>query len=188
MSLPHPEENPWTILDSKLIYENPWIRVDEHQVLNPSGNPGIYGVVHYQHDAIGIVPYEKGEIWMVGQYRFPLKEYSWEIPEGGHDKRESHLDSAKRELKEETGLVAANWSPLLEMNLSNSVSDEWGIVYLATDLKQEMAEPEDTEDLMVKKVPLETLYAMVESRQIRDSLSVAAIYKLMYLKASGQLS
>jgi len=187
MKLPHPKENPWQILDSTLIYENPWIRVDEHQVLNPAGKPGIYGVVHYQFDAIGILPYEDGHIWLVGQYRFPLKEYQWEIPEGGHDPQESHLDSAKRELKEETGMSASHWEPLLEMNLSNSVSDEWGIVYLATGLKEGISQPEETEELMVRKLPLEEVYEMVEQRVIRDSLTVGAIYKMMLMKYQGKL-
>lgn len=187
MKLPHPKENPWQIKSSRLIYENPWIRIDEHQVINPSGNPGIYGVVHYQANAIGVVPYEDGCIWMVGQYRFPLKEYQWEIPEGGGPFNESPLEAAKRELQEETGLMAEKWESLLEMNLSNSVSDEWGIVYLATKLSQGEATPEETEELMVRKVPLEDLYEMVEKRIIRDSLTVGAIYKMMLLKIQGKL-
>ncbi|MCI4669643.1 MAG: NUDIX hydrolase [Bacteroidia bacterium] len=187
MNLPHPQENPWQIKSSKLIYENPWIRVDEHQVINPSGNPGIYGVVHFQSNAIGVVPYENGEIWMVGQYRFPLEEYQWEIPEGGGPFDEDPLEAAKRELKEETGLTAKNWEPLLEMNLSNSVSDEWGIVYLATGLESGIASPEETEDLLVRKVSLELAYEMVEKRIIRDSLTVGAIYKMMLLKLQGKL-
>lgn len=187
MNLPHPKKNPWQIKRTIAIYENPWIRVEEHQVINPSGNPGIYGVVHYQANAIGIVPYEAGQIWMVGQYRFALNEYQWEIPEGGGPFDEAPLEAAKRELKEETGLIAENWEPLLEMNLSNSVSDEWGIVYLATGLSKGEATPEETEDLMVRKVPLEEVYELVEKRIIRDSLTVGAVYKMMLLKLQGKL-
>lgn len=185
--LPHPSENPWQILASEEKYRNPWISLTEHQVLNPNGNPGIYGTVHFWNHAIGVVPYESGDIWLVGQYRFPLNEYSWEIPEGGGSKEESTEVSALRELKEETGLVAQTLTPLFEMNLSNSVSDEWGIVYLATDLEQGDAMPEDTEQLMVKRVPLGDAYDMVEKRLIKDSLSVAAIYKLMLMKVHKQL-
>ncbi len=180
-------ENPWTILSTADIYENPWIKVVEHQVLNPAGGQGIYGVVHFQNLAIGVVPYDNGDIWMVGQYRFPLEAYSWEIPEGGGPLGIDALDSAKRELKEETGLEADDYQVLLEMDLSNSVSDERAIVYLATGLRQGEAEPEDTEELVVKKISLEEAYAMVERREIRDSLTVAAIYKMMVMREKGIL-
>jgi len=180
-------DNPWKTLEEKLIYHNPWIRVTEYQVLNPSGNPGIYGVVSYQNQAVGVVPYEAGYIWMVGQYRYPLKRYSWEIPEGGGPLGEPTMETAMRELLEETGLSASHYEPLLEMHLSNSVSDEWGIVYLATGLTQGKAAPEETEDLQVKKMKLEEVYQQVETREITDSLTVAAIYKLMLLKYMGKL-
>lgn len=186
-TLPHPDHNPWQTRSSRLIYENPWIALTECQVLTPAGKPGIYGVVHFHHQAVGVVPYEAGYIWLVGQYRYPLKQYSWEIPEGGGASHESPLEAAKRELKEETGLAAAHYQPLLEMHLSNSVSDEWGIVYLATGLTQGQATPEDTEELRVRRVSLEEAYAEVEARHITDSLSVGAIYKLMLMQAQGKL-
>lgn len=181
------EKNPWTILSSAEQYDNPWIKVTEHQVLNPSGGKGIYGVVHFKNLAIGVVPYEDGWIWMVGQYRFPLEAYSWEIPEGGGPHGIDALDSAKRELQEETGLTAAHYRPILEMDLSNSVSDERAIVYLATGLSQGEAAPEETEDLKLRKMRLEEVYEMVERREIRDSLTVAAVYKMMLMKARGEL-
>ena len=181
------QKNPWTTLESKEIYSNPWIKVTEHQVLNPAGNPGIYGSVHFKNHAIGVVPYEDGFIWMVGQYRYVLETYSWEIPEGGSPKGESPEETARRELKEETGLIAETLTPIMEMHLSNSVSDEWGIVYLATGLSQEEAEPEETEDLQIKKMSLEEVYEGVERREITDSLTVGAIYKLMLMKQMGQL-
>jgi 8-oxo-dGTP pyrophosphatase MutT (NUDIX family) len=145
-------------------------------------------VVHFQNQAIGVVPYQAGDIWLVGQYRYPLQRYSWEIPEGGGAADESPLAAAQRELKEETGLTADHYQPLLEMHLSNSVSDEWGIVYLATGLTQGEANPEETEELRVRRVSLQAAYAEVEARRITDSLSVAAIYKLMLLQAQGQLT
>ncbi|MFK7969067.1 MAG: NUDIX domain-containing protein [Bacteroidia bacterium] len=180
-------KNPWKILASKPIYTNPWISLTEHEVTNPSGNPGIYGVVSFKNAAVGVVPYEDGHIWMVGQYRFPLERYSWEIPEGGGEPSETPLAAAQRELQEETGLVAAQYEPLLEMHLSNSVSDEWGIVYLATGLTQGEASPEDTEDIRLQKMSLEEVYRRVEAREITDSLTVAAIYKMMILKLEGKL-
>ena len=180
-------KNPWTILSSSFQYENPWIKVDEHQVLNAAGNPGIYGTVHFKNQAVGVVPYEKGYIWMVGQYRFPLKKYSWEIPEGGGPWGEAPLDTAKRELAEETGLSAKLYQPILEMHLSNSVSDEWGIVYLATDLSHGLSHPEEDEELLIQKWSLDEAYERVEQREVTDSLTVAAIYKLMVMESRGEL-
>ena len=180
-------ENPWQTLSEQAIYENNWIQVSEFQVLNPSGKAGIYGVVHFKNFAIGIVPYQNGEIWLVGQYRYPLKKYSWEIIEGGGNTEISPLESAARELKEETGMTAETYLPIVEMHLSNSVSDEWSIVYLATGLTQGEAEPEETEQLQVRKVSLEQAFEEVEAGEITDSLSVAAIYKLMLMKMQGKL-
>ena len=187
MSTPDETHNPWTTLSSRPIYNNPWIEVTEHQVLNPSGGKGIYGVVHFHNLAVGIVPYEKGEIWMVGQYRFPLQAYSWEIIEGGGPLNEDPLESARRELKEETGLVAHHYQTLLEMDLSNSVSDEKCIVYLATGLSLGEATPEETEELALQKMPLQELFEKVEKAEIRDSLTVAATYKLMVMQLKGEL-
>jgi len=175
--------NPWTILSEKEIYSNPWIKLTEYQVLNPSGNPGIYGKVHFNNLAIGIVPLnEKGELVLVGQYRFPLNAYSWEIPEGGGKLGIDPLDSAKRELLEETGLVAKKWEKLLEMHLSNSVTDELAIIYLATDLEQHAAEPEDTEELAHRTISLQEAWLEVKSGKITDSMTVAAIQRLMLMK------
>lgn len=187
MSKTPAQDNPWTILSSKEIYDNPWIRLTEHQVLNPGGGKGIYGVVHFHNLAIGVVPYDNGDIWMVGQYRFPLEAYSWEIPEGGGPLGIDALESAKRELREETGLEAAEYRVLLEMDLSNSVSDERAIVYLATDLTEGEAEPEETEDLVIQKMSLEEAYELVERREIRDSLTVTAIYRMMLMKERGEI-
>lgn len=180
-------KNPWTTLKKTIKYDNPWIRVEEHDVLNPAGNPGIYGAVHFKNQAVGVVPYENGQVWMVGQYRYVLDLYSWEIPEGGGPEGEDPLETAKRELQEETGLVADTYEKLLELHLSNSVSDEWGIVYLATDLHQGEAEPEETEELHIRKMSVEELYEEVEAGRITDSLTVAAAYKLMLLKTMGRL-
>ncbi|MDW3645993.1 MAG: NUDIX hydrolase [Bacteroidia bacterium] len=180
-------KNPWKTLSSKIIYDNPWIKVQEDQVLNPSGKPGIYGTIHFKNQAVGVVPYEDGYIWMVGQYRYPLDIYSWEIPEGGGLWDENPLDTAKRELQEETGLRADRYEKLLEMHISNSVTDEWGIVYLAQGLKEGEANPEEDEDIRVEKMSLDYVYGEVEAGKITDSLTVAAIYKLMLLKAQGKL-
>ena len=184
----HPEENPWQTVSEKEIYDNPWISLTEYKVINPSGNPGIYGKVHFKGFAIGIVPLDDAmNIYLVGQYRFPLKQYSWEIPEGGGAFDVDPLDSAKRELLEETGLKAIRWTELQRMHLSNSVSDELSIIYLAQDLQQFEAEPEDTEQLIIKKVSFNEAYRMVHEGEITDSVSVAAILKIRLMQLEGSL-
>jgi 8-oxo-dGTP pyrophosphatase MutT (NUDIX family) len=181
--------NPWKVLGEKKMYDNPWISLTEYDVLNPSGGKGIYGKVHFKNLAIGVLPLDAQlNTWLVGQYRFPLNQYSWEIPEGGGSKDVEPLESARRELLEETGLVAAEWSPLIEMHLSNSVSDEHAIIFLARNLKQQEAEPEETEQLQIKKVSFEEAWQMVEKGMITDSMSVAAILKVKLMIADGRIS
>ena len=176
------EVNPWTTLERKEIYDNNWINVNEHQVINPSGGQGIYGVVHFTNLAIGILPLdEDNNTWLVGQYRYPLQAYSWEIPEGGGPLGLDPLDGAKRELLEETGLTATNWTELQRMHLSNSVSDELAIIYVARGLTMGVAAPEETEDLQLRKLPFEEAYQMVLDGRITDSMSVAAILKTKVL-------
>jgi len=176
------ENNPWTTLETKEVYDNNWINVNEHQVINPSGGPGIYGVVHFKNVAIGILPLdENNNTWLVGQYRYPLNAYSWEIPEGGGPLGLDPLDGAKRELLEETGLVATEWTELQRMYLSNSVSDELAVIYVARGLTMGEAEPEETEQLMLRKLPFENAYQMVLNGTITDSMSVAAILKTKIL-------
>jgi 8-oxo-dGTP pyrophosphatase MutT (NUDIX family) len=184
----HPEDNPWTIVSSQNIYDNPWINLTEHQVINPSGGPGIYGQVHFKNLAIGIIPLdEEDNTWLVGQYRFTLNEYTWEIPEGGGPLGTDPLDSAKRELLEETGMTAKNWTEIQRMHLSNSVSDELSIIYIARELSYGEAEPEETEQLQIRKLPFNEAYKMVIDGLITDSLSVAAILKIRLLKLEGKL-
>jgi 8-oxo-dGTP pyrophosphatase MutT (NUDIX family) len=183
------QHNPWQIKGEQVKYDNPWIQVTHYDVVNPSGGNGIYGKVHFKSKAIGVLPLDEAlNTWLVGQYRFPLNQYSWEIPEGGGPLGTDPLASAKRELLEETGLVAAQWSPLFEMHLSNSVSDEHGLVYLARQLEQHEAEPEETEQLVVKKMPFEAAYRMVEDGTITDSLSVAAILKVKLMLLDGRIA
>ncbi len=182
-----PEMPSWRTITSKIIYDNPWISLTDHQVITPSGQSGQYGVVAFKNRAVGIVPYEDGYIWLVGQTRFPLGQYSWEIPEGGCPAGEEPEDCAHRELQEETGISAAHLKPLFQMHLSNSVTDEWGIVYLATDLTQGDPNPDPTEDISVRKISLNDFYAEVEQGDITDSLTVGACYKLMLLQARGEL-
>lgn len=182
------QDNPWVIKGEKQLYTNPWITVTEYDVINPAGGKGIYGKVYFKNTAIGILVLdEEHNTYLVGQYRFTLNTYCWEIPEGGSPLTLDPLENGKRELREETGLVAANWEVLLQMHLSNSVTDEYAIVYLATGLTQQEAEPEETEQLVVKKMPFEEAYQMVEKGVITDAISVAAIIKVKLLLAEGKL-
>lgn len=182
------EENPWKTLEAKAIYENPWIQLTEFDVINPGGGTGIYGKVHFKNRAVGVMVLDnQGNTYLVGQYRYTIDEYSWEIPEGGGPIESDPLESAKRELLEETGLVAQQWELLAEMHLSNSVSDELAILYLATDLTQYQSEPEETEALQIKKLPFEAAFQMVMDGSIKDSMSVAAILKTKLLFLEGKL-
>ena len=179
-------ENPWQTLSSEEKYNNNWIKVTEHQVINPSGGQGIYGEVHFKNIAIGVLPLDENHhTWLVGQYRFPLKAYSWEIPEGGGPLGTDPEFSAKRELVEETGLIAEKLIEIQRMHLSNSVSDELAIIYLAQNLTQGLAQPEETEDLQLIKVPFSKAYQMVMDGEITDSMSVAAILKVHILIKEG---
>nr|MBA3899578.1 NUDIX hydrolase [Bacteroidota bacterium] len=153
------EKNPWVTLKEETVYESAWIRVDKHDVLNPAGNPGEYSVIHFKNIAIGIIALDDDlNTWIVGQYRYALKAYSWEIPEGGGKLDVAPLESAKRELLEETGIIAQDWSVIQQMHLSNSVSDEQAIIYLAKGLTFGAPDPEETEELNVRKLPFEELY------------------------------
>ncbi|UTA66161.1 NUDIX hydrolase [Emticicia sp. 21SJ11W-3] len=182
------KHNPWTILDTEVKYDNNWIQVVHQNVLNPNGGKGIYGTVHFKNIAIGIVPVDsEGYTWLVGQYRFPLEEYSWEIPEGGSPEGEDMLESAKRELLEETGLVAEQWTMISKLHTSNSVCKEVAYIYLAEGLTQGNSQPEETEQLQIRKIPLRQAYEMVMKDEITDSISVAGILKTMLLKFPQQL-
>lgn len=176
------EKNPWKTLSGKLVYENPWIQVNEYQVVNPSGNPGIYGIVSFKGRAVGIIPLDNdGNTWLVGQYRYALNEYSWEIPMGVVPPDETYEQGALRELKEETGLTAQNLEFLCKIHTSNSVTDEVGMVYVARELMAGETEFDDTEDIKVKKLPFKEALEWAMDGRITDSLSVGGILKLARL-------
>ena len=175
MSTDETQRNPWRQLSSEVVYDNPWIRVREDQVLRPDGERGIYGVVHFKQLAVGILALEDDFIYLVGQYRYPLETYSWEIPEGGCAEGEDPLEAARRELQEETGLRARHWTKLGEAHLSNSVSDELAVWYLATGLTQGERNPEGTEQLEVRRVKFDEALRMALTGEITDSISQLAI-------------
>ncbi|RQP18343.1 NUDIX hydrolase [Parapedobacter defluvii] len=168
--------NNWKTIRIDQVYDNPWIQVEHREVTTPANKPGIYGVVKFKNKAIGILPVDdEGYIYLVGQFRYPLGEYSWEIPEGGGPLDEDPLETAKRELREETGLVAERWERIGRIHTSNSVTDEEGFIYLATGLQPGEAEPEETEELQLKRVPLTEAAEMVMRGEITDSISMCGI-------------
>jgi 8-oxo-dGTP pyrophosphatase MutT (NUDIX family) len=181
-------KNPWTVLSCATVYENEWIRVDHHEVLSPAGGPGVYGTVHFKNHATGVVPIdEHGNVILVGQYRFSLQAYSWEIPEGGGAHSVAALESAQRELREECGLVARQWLEILGMDLSNSVSDERGTVFLAWELSEGLAQPDETELLQVARVQFWDAVNRVKRGEIRDAISVAALIRVALMALQGEL-
>jgi 8-oxo-dGTP pyrophosphatase MutT (NUDIX family) len=170
------QENPWRTLSSREVYENNCIRLREDEVVRPDGNPGIYGVVHFRNVAVGVLALEDDDsIYLVGQYRYTLDRYSWEIPEGGCPETEDTLSAAQRELEEETGLRAQTWKQLGEAHLSNSVTDELAVWFLAVGLTRGKHSPEGTEKLEVRRVPFDEALRMVLAGEITDALSMLAI-------------
>ena len=173
-------QNPWRTRGSREIYVNPWIRVREDHVIRADGRDGIYGVVEFQNHALGIVPVTNdGDTFLVGQWRYPLELYSWEIPEGGGSLTRPILDSAMRELAEEVGLTATVWTDLGQFHLSNSVTNEDGQIFLAQGLTQGEAKPEGDEILAVRRLPLTEAFAMAMDGRITDGVSIIGLARAM---------
>ena len=172
--------NPWKTKSSSYIYRNEWFSVREDQVIRPDGESGTYSVVVAERLAIGIVPlWEDGSITLVGQYRYPLDEYSWEIPAGGGQFDVESVEGAKRELLEETGITAKTWEYLGRLHTSNCFNDEVCHLYLATDLSQGVPDPDPDEILAIKTIPLEEAIKMARDGGITDAISVAGIFQVM---------
>ena len=172
-------DNPWRLISKETVYQNPWIEVEHHDVLNPAGNPGIYGTVSFKNRAIGIVPIaENGDTWLVGQYRYPLQQYHWEIPMGGAPYGEPGKDCAIRELKEETGLIANEVAALFKLHLSNSITNEEAEVFVARDLSQGETEFEETEVISIRRLAFDDALKMALNGEITDAISVAALMRI----------
>lgn len=180
--------NPWTVTSVARAFENDWFRVDAHQVIHPGGAEGVYSVIRPRRLAVGVLPIAAdGDVHLVGQWRFPLGRYSWEMPEGGADPGETAEACARRELAEETGLRAARLQRILEMDLSNSVSDEQAVMFLALELEPGEANPEATEVLQRRVAPFMEVLARVADGRIRDSMTVAAVLRAHHMAVTGAL-
>ncbi len=183
-----PDGRPWRALAERAVYDNPWISVSEFDAEAPTGARAIYGKVSFKNLAIGILPiFEDGTIVLVGQHRFPAGDYSWEIPEGGSRLDLDPLEGARRELREEAGLEAADWRKVLEAQLSNSVSDERAIGYIATGLSPVAAEPDATEALRIVRVPFREALDQALLGRIVDVISVAMLLTAYHMAREGQL-
>ena len=182
------EKNPWTTLKSEKVYDSPWIGLTKHDVLTPSNTPGTYSVIHFKNLALGVLPLDEDYYtWIVGQFRYPINQYSWEIPEGGGKLDVPPIDSAKRELLEETGITAKKWTKIHEAHLSNSASDELAILYIAQDLSFGESQPEEEEELVCKKIHFNELYQLVEDGIITDAMTVITVLKTKLMMMEGKI-
>lgn len=180
--------DPWTVKSVTRPFENQWLALDQYDVLRPDGSDGTYTVVRPHRLAVGVLPIEPdGSVHLVGQWRFPLGHYSWEMPEGGAEPGEDPLDCAKRELEEETGLTAGRYVRILEMDISNSLTDERAVLYLGFDLKAGEAKPEATEVLRRRRASFMDVVARVTDGRIRDGLTVAAVLRAHHMAVTGEL-
>jgi len=188
MSSEGERRGPWIVNASRRAYDNPWIGVSEHDVTDPNGNPGLYGICHMKSFAVGVVAVDaEGYTWLVGQHRFPRDYYSWELPEGAGDKAVDPVESAKRELKEETGVSAAGWQEFMQTDFSNAVTDEIGFGYLAWDLTVGAPEPDEGEKLEIRRLPFTEALEMAMTAEIRDAFSQIMLMKVDILGRRGAL-
>jgi len=177
---------PWRRRTRREAYRNPWISVWHDEVDRPDGSDGIYGVVHFANLAVGVVVLDDADrVLLVGQHRYALDAYSWELPEGGVPDSESVLDGAIRELREETGVTADRWRQLCRVHLSNSVTDEAGVVFAAHARQHGISTPEATEDLAIRWVPLDAALAMIAMGEITDGLTIIGLQAVALERGTG---
>jgi 8-oxo-dGTP pyrophosphatase MutT (NUDIX family) len=169
--------SPWRTLASRVVYRNPWLAVTEHQVVRPDGQRGIYGVVDPGDNAAIVALDDAGHVALVGEFLYPLQVYAWMIPSGAVEHGENPEVAARRELAEEVGLEAANWTPLGAYYLSSGISTQTSYAFLARGLSEVRAQPEGTERLTVRRVPLAEAQAMCLNGAMRDAPSVMALWR-----------
>ena len=183
-----PAHVPWRDLGYRVVHETDWLALTEHQAIAPSGREATYGVLRFKNIATGVLPvHPDGTVTLVGQARFARSNYSWEMPEGGAPSGEDPFEAAKRELAEEAGLAAGNWALALKVEVSNSITDEIGLTWIAWDLTPVPREPDPTEVFRVVRVPFTTLLQEIERGAILDSFTVATAYRAYHMAREGLL-
>ena len=183
-----PQGQGWTCLSRTPIYDNPWISLTACETLAPTGRPARYGLIHFKNRAIGVLPlYDNGDTVLVGQHRFPLGDYSWELPEGGGALEDDPLEAAKRELREETGLIATDWRDVMHYQLSNSVTDEVGHGFIATGLSSGQVEPDETEDLRLRRLPFRQALGLAVAGSLPDMITQALLLRAYLMAREGEL-
>lgn len=192
MPSPSPDDDlgpmPWTIRATRPVYDNPWLTLIENDITHANGKPGLYTIVHVKRVATGVVALDRdGHVFLVGQHRFPLKAYSWELPEGGCEPGEEPAAAIRRELKEEAGVTARTWRHILTLHLSNMLLDEVAHGYLATDLEVGAPEPEEVEVLRLRRVPFGDAIEMIVRGEITDAITVALLLRVKLMASRGEL-
>jgi len=178
---------PFEIVASRVAYENPWIQLFEHRIKTRSGRDGLYGILKCRHHGVAVIPYEAGNIWLVGQYRVSLESHTWEIPKGGSPPPETPVETARRELREETGFDASEFLELGRLHLANSLTDERAVIVLARGLRPGPSAPDETEEFQLRKISLEEAYAAAKSGELTDAVTVYAILRLVLMRSEGLL-
>lgn len=182
------QRGPWTVFDKTVRFESAWLRLDDHNALRPDGAPTRYGVVHFKNTALGVLPvFDNGDTILIGQHRFPSDRYGWEIPEGGGDPQKDPEEEARRELEEEAGVTARKMTKILDMDMSNSVTDEIAVGYIATGLETGTPNPDPSEVLDTRRIPFRELLRECQSGQISDSLTLVMVFKAYYMAREGLL-
>jgi len=177
---------PWIRHSRRVAYENAWITIWHDEVTRPDGAPGVYGVVHFANLAAGVLAIDdRDRVLLVGQHRYALDVYSWEIPEGGVPFDEDPLEGAIRELAEETGYRASSWRELFRFHTSNSVTDEWGVLYIASGLTAGEPDPEGSERIDLRWVSLDEAIAMIDDGGITDAISQIGLLRTALERAAG---
>ena len=183
-----PHGTPWRDHGGRTVFDNPWMTVTEHAATAPTGEPATYGKIHFKNLALAVLPlHEDGTVTLVGQHRFAMMDYAWEIPEGGGPLDVDPLESIRRELREEAGLEAADWREILRFQISNSLTDERGIGWLAMGFTPAEQDPDDTEAIALARVPFREALDAVVNGWIEDGMSMAMLLRAYHMAREGEL-
>lgn len=179
--------NPWITNSSRVVYQNTWISVREDQVIRPDGNPGIYGVVEIRPSVGVLAMNDREEVVLVGQWRYAMNRYSWEIPRGGsHPGETDMLAVAQRELMEEAGVVASDWEPLGKVDICNGVANDVQSLFFARGLSATNRQLDPEEEIALEWRPFETVLSMAMDGRITEVCSIAAILKVALLRGNAR--